>query len=179
MADRIVVLDKGWISQVGTPLELYHKPANTFVAGFIGNPKMNFLAVTCQAADADGVLVSFQGGDSLRVPVDPANVTRGQSLTLGVRPEHLGIGHKGATVQAVPTVIERLGIHTVAHCSIAGNSATFCALLEGSAPVQVGEAIPLSFSAADCHLFSENGLALQRRIDMQALDPDLATAASA
>ncbi|MGO8464843.1 ABC transporter ATP-binding protein, partial [Rhizobium leguminosarum] len=61
MADRIVVLDSGDISQTGAPLELYHKPANQFVAGFIGNPKMNFLPVTCKGVSANGVEVDYQG----------------------------------------------------------------------------------------------------------------------
>ncbi len=61
IADRIVVLDAGDISQTGAPLELYHKPANQFVAGFIGNPKMNFLPVTCKGVSADGVEVDYKG----------------------------------------------------------------------------------------------------------------------
>lgn len=61
MADRIVVLNAGEISQVGAPLELYHKPANTFVARFIGNPKMNFLSVTCTNVSEAGVEIDYKG----------------------------------------------------------------------------------------------------------------------
>jgi multiple sugar transport system ATP-binding protein len=68
MADRIVVLNAGDIAQTGAPLELYHKPANIFVAGFIGNPKMNFLPVICTAISDAGVTVDYKG-QTLTVPV--------------------------------------------------------------------------------------------------------------
>ncbi|MEY9723940.1 ABC-type sugar transport system ATPase subunit [Sinorhizobium fredii] len=71
MADRIVVLNAGEIAQTGAPLELYHKPANIFVAGFIGNPKMNFLPVTCTGASEAGVEIDYRGQAAL-VPVTPA-----------------------------------------------------------------------------------------------------------
>ena len=70
MADRIVVLNAGEIAQIGAPLELYHKPANIFVAGFIGNPKMNFLPVTCKSVSEAGVEVDYKGQTAL-LPVTP------------------------------------------------------------------------------------------------------------
>ncbi|MBY5587134.1 ATP-binding cassette domain-containing protein, partial [Rhizobium leguminosarum] len=91
MADRIVVLDSGDISQTGAPLELYHKPANQFVAGFIGNPKMNFLPVTCKGVSASGVEVDYQGQTAV-LPVTPRDGMAGKALTLGIRPEHIQLG---------------------------------------------------------------------------------------
>ncbi len=179
MADRIVVLDKGAISQVGTPLELYHKPQNLFVAGFIGNPKMNFLPVTCVAASKEGAKVTLPGGTNLSVHCDATIVTAGQKLTLGIRPEHIGSGGSEARIDAIPTVIERLGVHTVAYCSAAGSDGVFRALLEGAAPAQVGKTLPLTFNGADCHLFSADGNALERHVPMTELDPNRVNAGAA
>ena len=89
MADRIVVLDLGVIAQVGTPLELYHKPDNLFVAGFIGNPKMNFIKVTGKASDAGSATVTLPNGADITIPVTPRHDITGQTMTLGIRPEHV------------------------------------------------------------------------------------------
>ena len=97
MADKIVVLQGGIIEQAGTPLELYHHPRNLFVAGFIGSPKMNFLATTVAAQDEGGATVDLPGGGSVRVPVQPGHVGVGEAVTLGVRPEHLRTGGGGAS----------------------------------------------------------------------------------
>ncbi|MBW8790748.1 MAG: ATP-binding cassette domain-containing protein, partial [Rhizobium leguminosarum] len=111
MADRIVVLDAGDISQTGAPLELYHKPANQFVAGFIGNPKMNFLPVTCKSVSANGVEVDYQGQTAL-LPVTPRDGMAGKALTLGIRPEHIQLNGGDIVFTVTPTVIERLGANT-------------------------------------------------------------------
>ena len=90
LADRIVVLNAGAIEQIGAPLELYHHPRNLFVAGFIGSPKMNFLAATVTACDATRVTLDL----GTRRPViaavaDAARLQPGAKVTLGLRPEHL------------------------------------------------------------------------------------------
>ncbi|TCU16000.1 ABC transporter ATP-binding protein, partial [Rhizobium laguerreae] len=131
MADRIVVLDSGDISQTGAPLELYHKPANQFVAGFIGNPKMNFLPVTCKGVSANGVEVDYQGQTAV-LPVTPRDGMAGKALTLGIRPEHIQLGGGDIVFTVTPTVIERLGANTVAYASLNGESENFCAMLPGS-----------------------------------------------
>jgi multiple sugar transport system ATP-binding protein len=92
LGDRVVVMKDGWIQQVGEPLELYGRPANRFVAGFIGSPSMNFVEVT--VADANGALWADTPG--LRVKVPPASAGRlgaykGQRVTLGIRPEDLRV----------------------------------------------------------------------------------------
>src|SRR5947208_8951160 len=114
LGDRVVVMKDGWIQQVGEPLELYGKPANRFVAGFIGSPSMNFADVT--VADASGALWADTPG--LRVKVPPASAGRlgpykGQRVTLGIRPEDLRIatGADGAdySFDTVVEVVEPLG----------------------------------------------------------------------
>jgi multiple sugar transport system ATP-binding protein len=95
LGDRVVVMKDGWVQQVGEPLELYGKPANKFVAGFIGSPAMNFVDV--RISEAGGAL--WAEAEGLRVRVTPAMVERvrahnGKRVTLGVRPEalHLASG---------------------------------------------------------------------------------------
>jgi len=114
LGDRVVVMKDGWIQQVGEPLELYGKPANRFVAGFIGSPSMNFVEVT--VADASGALWADAPG--LRVKVPPASAGRlgaykGQRLTLGIRPEDLRVatGSDAAdySFDTVVEVVEPLG----------------------------------------------------------------------
>jgi multiple sugar transport system ATP-binding protein len=178
MADRIVVLDVGSISQIGTPLELYHKPANTFVAGFIGNPKMNFLPVTCKAVTDAGVEVDYKG-QSLILPVAPHRVATGQPLTLGIRPEHIQIDGGDIAVSVTPSVIERLGAQTVAYATLDGEGENFCATLPGSVVVRPDQPLAAGIRAADCHLFDADGAAFERRvelteIDMNALKPTAA-----
>ena len=167
MADRIVVLNAGEIAQVGAPLELYHKPANLFVAGFIGNPKMNFLPVTCKAVSADGITVEYDG-QTITVPVEPRAGLEGSRLMLGIRPEHTAIGAADLNIRVVPSVIERLGINTIAY-GVAPTGENYCALLSGAAPVAVDEPIMTGIRASDCHLFDESGIAFERRVDMSAI----------
>lgn len=175
MADRIVVLNAGQIAQTGAPLELYHKPANTFVAGFIGNPKMNFLPVSCKGVSDAGVEVDYKGQTAV-IPVAPQGGLVGRTLTLGVRPEHITLGPGDLTLKVTPTVIERLGAHTVAYAAIGGEGENFCAMLPGTAAIRPEETIQTGIQVADCHLFDERGIALERRveltdIDMGVLDP--------
>src|SRR5437867_310754 len=114
LGDRVVVMKDGWIQQVGEPLELYGKPANRFVAGFIGSPSMNFVEVT--ATETNGALWADTPG--LRVKVPPALAGRlgaykGQRVTLGIRPEDLRVatGSDGAdySFDTIVEVVEPLG----------------------------------------------------------------------
>jgi multiple sugar transport system ATP-binding protein len=106
MADKIVVLQSGRVEQVGAPLELYNAPANRFVAGFIGSPRMNFLPARVVTAAPDAALLDVE--ELGPVSASPrAGLRSGDNVTLGIRPEHLEVlpGVSGATVQAV----EQLG----------------------------------------------------------------------
>jgi multiple sugar transport system ATP-binding protein len=166
MADRIVVLHGGNIAQVGAPLELYHKPQNLFVAGFIGNPTMNFVPVVCKGVAAGGVTVAYEG-QTVTIPVTGRPELIGQPLTLGIRPEHLSLGGGDLAVSVTPTAIERLGISTIAYCSLPSGQ-NYCAVLPGSAPVHAEKPFATGIRASDCHLFDSEGNALERHIDWQA-----------
>ncbi|MBE9637352.1 ABC transporter ATP-binding protein [Salipiger mangrovisoli] len=175
MADRIVVLDGGSISQVGAPLELYHKPDNLFVAGFIGNPRMNFIPGTCTAVGPEGATVSLVTGGTITVPVAAPLGLEGTQITLGIRPEHLTQAAGDLSIDVVPTVVERLGVNTVAYAELEGVG-TVSALLPGASAVAPETPATLSFVAADCHLFDADGTALPRRVDSAMPIPDAAIA---
>ena len=161
MADRIVVLNAGYIAQVGAPLELYHKPQNTFVAGFIGNPRMNMLPVTGTNVTAVGVEVDFQG-QRLLIPVAGHKALTGAPLTLGIRPEHIQMGRGEANMTITPNVVEQLGAQTIGYAPLPGREETFCFVLPGTQSAVDDKPVEVSFRAADCHLFDAEGQALER-----------------
>ena len=175
MADRIVVLDAGFIAQVGTPLELYHKPDNLFVAGFIGNPKMNFVPVKCVGKASNGMTVEIDGVGQVTIPVAPRDGMEGKTLTLGIRPEHTVLDKAEFELKLHANVVERLGIHTVAYANLPGSEEVFCTVQEGTAPIKANSEFSVGVNAADCHLFDENGQAFERDVDLSNLGlPDVA-----
>ncbi|MTH76968.1 ABC transporter ATP-binding protein [Paracoccus aestuariivivens] len=159
MADRIVVLNAGRVEQVGSPLELFHRPVNRFVAGFIGNPNMNFLPATAVANTSDGIRVQLQNGPELTIPVDGA-VANGAELTLGIRPDDLRPDPEGLPCRV--DVVERLGNSTVLYL-VAPGERQVCLVTDGTTRVLPGEKIGLGFDPAAAHLFTADGLALPRR----------------
>lgn len=173
MADRIVVLDGGLVAQVGSPLELYHKPQNLFVAGFIGNPRMNFITVKCIASSSGSVTVQLPGGNEVEIPVAGKSGLAGSTLTLGIRPEHLRLQGGDALIAMTPTVIERLGIHTVTYSTIDGSDRAFCGVLESAAPASVGVEMDIHINGRDCHVFASDGSAFERQVPLSQIDPTL------
>jgi multiple sugar transport system ATP-binding protein len=159
MATKIVVLNGGRIEQVGSPLELYHHPANVFVAGFIGAPKMNMLAAQVTAVDANDVTVTVAGGISVHVPVLPGSLRVGDQVTLGLRPEHLTIGNSGIPGRAV--VAEHLGAQSFFYVDI-GDGQTVIVQADGQNRTQVHDQVHLAPNEAACHLFGQDGTALPR-----------------
>jgi multiple sugar transport system ATP-binding protein len=168
MADRIVVLHGGDISQVGAPLELYHKPQNTFVAGFIGNPRMNMLPATCLGVSDAGVQVECQG-QTVTLPVAPRAGLEGSAMLLGIRPEHITLGAGDLTLKVTPNVVEQLGQQTIGYASLEGREENFLFVLPGTRGIEDDKPINLGFSVSDCHLFDIKGQALERRVDLAAL----------
>ncbi|OWV27709.1 ABC transporter ATP-binding protein [Halomonas campaniensis] len=159
MADKIVVLQGGVVEQIGSPMALYHHPANLFVAGFIGSPKMNFLDVEIRRADAEGVDVVLPGGDC-RVPVEGDGVSIGDKLTLGIRPEHLKLDDQGALTGKI-LVIERLGGTTSLY--LEKGDSQWILVADGDVTSRVHDQIRFSFDPACAHLLKGNGDALPHR----------------
>jgi multiple sugar transport system ATP-binding protein len=165
MADRIVVLSGGDIAQVGTPMELYHKPDNAFVAQFIGNPKMNMLPVRCVGAGPQGVTVELDGRTAT-IPVEPGRAVAGQPLHLGIRPEHVRVGEGDLALTLVPSVIERLGQQTIGYAQPDGSEESFCLVVPGETPIEADRPLTLGIRTADCHLFDAAGRAFPRHMTL-------------
>ena len=164
LADKIVVLSAGNLEQVGSPNQLYHAPANRFVAGFIGSPKMNFMEGVVQAVAADGVLVRYETGETQRVAVEPGRAKEGDKVTVGVRPEHLLVGMADYGVTARIMAVESLGdaAYLYAECSVAPDG-----MIVRIPPLEKhtkGDAIKLGATPDHCHLFDSDGQAFQRKI---------------
>jgi multiple sugar transport system ATP-binding protein len=161
LADKIVVLQLGIIEQAGSPLELYHHPENLFVAGFIGSPKMNFLEAKVVDADASGVTIELRNQDRITVDVAPGQVSPGEPLTLGVRPEHLKVTSEGGDVNGEVLVAERLGGETYLYTQISDGS-MLVVQADGENPTKVHDRIGVVIDGRTCHLFKEDGSAVRR-----------------
>jgi len=165
LADRIVVLNAGRIEQVGAPLELYHRPANRFVASFIGSPRMNFFEARVESLADGHATVEFLGGSRLSVPLTKP-LAIGAPVTLGVRPEHLKPGVElDAALNAQVQVAEMLGDETYLH--LLGGSdgrARTPLVVRTDSPIryQRGDSMRIGIAANTCHLFDADGLAISR-----------------
>ena len=152
MADRIVVMHDGVVQQVGAPLELYDRPANAFVAGFIGSPGMNFLPATVQRLGAQTVAV-LADGQKLAVPAG-LPLTDGEKISVGVRPEHLRVQSDGPLAAEVE-VVEPLGMSTQFYARMA--SQQICVFAMGRISVKPGDTVRLAATPESLHLFDPKG----------------------
>lgn len=155
LADKIVVLNAGLVQQVGSPLELYHRPANRFVAGFIGSPKMNFLEVTVDNADGSGLRVSGPALKALSLPAVASDRQPGEKLTLGIRPHDLTPMNDGPLSGTV-ALVEHLGNETLANLDLS-NGQTLVVALDGDTECNVGQTLTLGFAPQKAHLFTQDG----------------------
>ena len=147
MADRIVVLRDGKVEQIGSPLEVYDRPANAFVGGFIGSPAMNMLHGRVEAGERPRFVVGE--GLSLALPSAP-RAALGREVTLGVRPEHLTVGGLSAFAAKVE-IVEPTGAETVLNVSWGG--ASLVCVLHARVAAKPGESLPLGFDGAPLHFF--------------------------
>jgi len=146
MADRIVVMNGGRVEQAGRPLEVYDRPANRFVAGFIGSPAMNLLDGHARRT-ADGLVFEAAGG--LRLPLPDARVEDGQPVVYGLRPEHLTLAGEG--VEAEVGVVECTGHETQMQVQL--GPARLMALLRERTQHKPGDKVRIAADVARCHLF--------------------------
>ncbi|TQX84377.1 MULTISPECIES: ABC transporter ATP-binding protein [Rhizobium] len=160
MADKIVVLNAGRIEQVGSPLDLYNHPANIFVAGFIGSPKMNLLPVRVDAIGPVGVTVVALDGVEIPVAVAPGEIKVGDEITLGIRPEHIRIGETGQ-FDGKAILAERLGGLTVFHVDISPDI-SLVVQTDGADKTALHAPIKLGIEPHNCHLFDKAGKALAK-----------------
>ncbi|HEX4171068.1 MAG TPA: sn-glycerol-3-phosphate ABC transporter ATP-binding protein UgpC [Acetobacteraceae bacterium] len=158
MADKIVVLQAGRVEQVGSPLDLYHHPANLFVAGFIGSPRMNMLSAELVESNGAGAIVGLSSGQRISVPVDAGTARIGDTVTLGIRPEGLHVD-AGGVIPTTVSLVERLGGLTMLHVRADGDQ-EMTVQIEGSNPARPHEQIRLAVDPGACHVFDKAGQAL-------------------
>ena len=156
LGDRVVVMKDGWIQQVGEPMELYGRPANKFVAGFIGSPAMNFIDVGIN--EVNGAIVAEAPG--LRLSVSPAKAAalrpyKGQQVALGVRPEDVHVAGGGDpahySFDAAVEVVEPLGSEILLDVRV--GRGTIVARVEPSVRVKIHETVKLAVNADKLHFF--------------------------
>jgi multiple sugar transport system ATP-binding protein len=149
MADKIAVLRAGRLEQFGRPLDLYNAPRNLFVAGFIGSPKMNFLAGRVDGDDR--TLLHLDTGEVLRLPAAGFSQRIGEKVTLGIRPNHLRAGEAGPVTVRVRSV-EQLGGESYVYGQT-GSGAPITVHSPGQTRIAHGDRIGIDPPEAEMHLF--------------------------
>lgn len=153
LADKIVVLRDGEVMQVGAPMDLFNNPANEFVAGFLGSPKMNFFDGELTDISKDKTKAKFAGEGLTTSLVRLVSISKakGAKARLGIRPQHLRLDDKGRLTGRV-TLVERLGTETIVELVSTGNTPFRFASPEVP-ELSVGQQARFSFSADHAHLF--------------------------
>ena len=151
LGHRLMVLSAGRVEQLGSPMELYERPASTFVAGFIGSPAMNLMPARVAA---DGSAIELPGGDRLPCSLSASAALNSRDITLGIRPEHFflteeekGLAHLRADV------VEQLGADTLVHGHFGSDGRTLTARFNGLFFAKPGDVLPLSVEPARLHIF--------------------------
>ncbi|NLS17208.1 sn-glycerol-3-phosphate ABC transporter ATP-binding protein UgpC [Rhizobium sp. P40RR-XXII] len=149
LADRIVAMHGGVVQQVGSPLELYDRPANLFVAGFIGSPGMNFLDATYEG---NGVKLK----DGTLVPLsEPLKLAAGTKVTLGIRPEHVVLSSDQSCMSANVELVEPTGFGIILHLSLHG--LPFKVFTLDRSALSAGPQVKVAFPPQYLHVFGEDG----------------------
>lgn len=157
LADRIVVMRAGRIEQVGRPLDLYNEPANLFVAGFIGAPRMNLLPGKVTAVAPAAVNIEGPGGLFTSLSANGGTLKPGDDVTIGIRPHDMTISTgSGSALEAQVTLVESLGPETVAH-TMTADGQKVVAVLKGQQLRGAGGPVKLHFEPAMAHLFDRSG----------------------
>ena len=157
LADRIVVLHGGRIEQVGTPLELYNRPDNLFVAGFIGSPRINLLP--CKAVGANSIVLGAEG--HVVETRGGTGFAPGSTMTLGIRPEHIALaGPDEQGLSITIDMVERLGGESYLY-GAAGGLPQITVRLDGQTAHGRGDRVALRLPPKKVHVFDESGKALR------------------
>ena len=158
LADRIVVFNAGRIEQVGTPIELYEKPANTFVAGFIGAPSMNFIEARIDSSS--GAPTAFFGPASIPLSGITKQIDHSK-VTLGVRPEHIIIAEgRSPDFEATVEIVEKLGAESLVYLQTGFCPDPVTMRVSPEHPVKPGDSLPLCLDRNRVHCFAIDGAAI-------------------
>ena len=154
LANDIVVLDEGVVSQKGTPMELYNNPKNIFVGGFIGSPKMNFIKSKILSKNSNFTEVDFMGIGKIKISKISNTSNEGDFVKIGIRPEHLLVNKNAdANWESKVLVVEKLGSGTFLYLEKDGE--LLVVQTDGDSRIKVGDTVKIGFDASRCHLFDK------------------------
>ncbi|MCX7264607.1 MAG: ABC transporter ATP-binding protein [Limnohabitans sp.] len=174
LAHKIVLLhtgdliqERGSIAQVGTPMNLYHRPASLFVAEFIGSPKMNLLSGHLLRAEENYALVRI-GGHEISVAVDARHLQMGAQVQVGVRPEHIAVAGSGGGAGILSHLhhLERLGDSSLLYVRVGVDQPITTVKVDGSSQALFGSALTLRLLPEHLHLFDSQGMACRRTLEL-------------
>ena len=175
LADKIVLLragpdvqTKGSIAQVGTPMDLYHRPQSLFVAEFIGSPKMNILPGALLSATDQAAEVKV-AGQTFRAAVDASRLKAGEPVSLGLRPEHMRLARSDEvpnSLQAKVSHIEKLGEASLLYLDLGDGIPAITLKVEGTTHAFNGDFVRVHVPAEDLHVFDRDGDALSRTVSL-------------
>ncbi len=161
MADRIVVLNDGIVEQFGSPMDLYNTPHSKFVAGFIGQPGMNFIPGRIASADNNRLQATTFSGAQLYAEVDCTNANVGGNIEVGIRPEDFSLDKGDAVLDVSLRIVEKLGGTTIVYGNLSDGTA-ICASLEGAVEFDEKSTVRLRYHSTALHVFNDQGTAYQR-----------------
>ncbi|MEC5215254.1 multiple sugar transport system ATP-binding protein [Actimicrobium sp. GrIS 1.19] len=157
LADRIVVLNAGRIEQVGKPLELYHRPDNLFVAGFLGSPRMNFFKGSVRVGGHNNLTVGI--GDATFDVDTTRTLAVGTEVTIGARPEHITLGDNPGGVPVEVHAVEHLGDVSYIYVTVAGSDVPLVVRSAPDREWEIGQKTALTIAPGWLHVFDEDGRA--------------------
>ena len=155
LADDVVVMDEGVVSQNGSPMDLYNSPNNLFVGGFIGSPKMNIISSKILSSNNNSTEVDLFGSSKISIKKTSTNSSNGDNIHIGIRPEHLLVNQDAdATWESKVFVVEKLGSGTFLYLEKDGEP--LVVETGGDSNIKVGDTVKVGFTAARCHLFDKD-----------------------
>jgi ABC-type sugar transport system ATPase subunit len=160
LAERLVVLREGRVEQIGAPLEVYRRPRNAFVAGFLGLPTMNFLEARVASTGPARVTCELAGGSRLQAEVDGRRLGAGDAITLGIRPEHLRATGTATPLAGPIASIEHVGDSSIVYVEMSGaRGGLLVARFDADASVRLGDRLALEALPHHVHVFDAGGIA--------------------
>ena len=160
LANDIVVLDEGVVSQKGSPMELYNNPKNLFVGGFIGSPKMNFIKSKILSKSSNKTEVDIPDLGKINIPKTSESSYEGDFVQIGIRPEHLLVNKDGdANWESKVLVVEKLGSGTFLY--LEKNGEMLVVQTDGDSKIKVCDNVKIGFDATRCHIFDKSNKAFK------------------
>ena len=155
LADDVVVMDEGIVSQNGSPMDMYNYPKNLFVGGFIGSPKMNIIPSKILSSNDNTTEVDLFGTSKISIQKTSSNSSNGDAIHIGIRPEHLLINQDAdGSWEGKVFVVEKLGSGTFLYIEKEGEP--LVVETDGDSNIKVGDIVKVGFAASRCHIFGKD-----------------------